>query len=308
MKEIWANKYRPNSLSEFVFQNNNHKDKFSEYLETKNIPNLLLSGNCGVGKSTIARLLINNIIDKSNIDFDVKVINASKDNGVDYVRNNISSFIESYPMGEIKIVLLEEADYLSQSAQAILRSLTEDYSDSVRFIITCNYPNKLIPPLKSRFTQYHFNDMPIEDMILRVGEILVDEKVEINLPIIEKCVNTCYPDLRQVLVSIQDCVVNGQLVDKPISNSEEWSNSCLDYLLLKQWDNIQHMVETIIPDTDFEKFYEMLYCNVASIAEKHSALYDMYIVTIAEHLHRHSTYAIPYINAVACILKLKSIK
>ena len=128
MTPIWSNKYRPNNLSEYIFQNKSQKQKFEEYVSKKDIPNLLLSGSPGVGKSTVARLFINSLIDPDNLHSDAKIINASKDNNAETVRTTISNFIESFPMGDFKIILLEEADYLSHSAQAILRPLTDSSS------------------------------------------------------------------------------------------------------------------------------------------------------------------------------------
>ena len=172
MKTLWDIKYRPSTIHDYVFQSVDNEVQFKKYISDRSIPNLLLHGHRGTGKSTFARLLIRELVSPENFEFDVKVINASKDNDADYVRTVISSFISSFPMGDIKIILLEEADYLSKTAQAILRSLTEDYTDSVRFIITCNYPNYLIPELQSRFKKYHFNDMPQEDMVVRICDIL----------------------------------------------------------------------------------------------------------------------------------------
>lgn len=304
MKTMWDIKYRPNNIHDYVFQSEENEVKFKQYITERNIPNLLLHGHRGTGKSTVARLLIKEIIDPQNYEFDVKVINASKDNDVDYVRTVISSFISNFPMGDIKIILLEEADYLSRSAQATLRSLTEDYTDSVRFIITCNYPQYLIPELQSRFKQYHFSDMPIDEMTLRVCDILEQENIHPDLDIVDECIAGSYPDFRQVLINLQSCVVDGKLVRVEANNSQQWKEAANKYLQEKNWMELFNISRTTIPDNEINDFFEFMYNNIDYAYPMNSVEYPQSICIIAEGLNRTINNSLPYIPMSAMILEL----
>ena len=310
MTPIWSNKYRPNNLSEYIFQNKSQKQKFEEYITTKTIPNLLLSGSCGTGKSSFARILVNSLIDPDNLHSDAKIINASKDNNAETVRTTISNFIESFPMGDFKIILLEEADYLSHSAQAILRPLTEDFTDSVRFIITCNYPNKILPALKSRFTHYHFDDMSTDDMMARLIEIVLEEKIEPNLEVLEECIDSSYPDMRQIITNVQNCVVDGKLVSKKIIQTKEWKDNISSGIKQSNWEKIYSCVNVDVPSNEFEEFYTMMYENIHMFNsfEKGTLKFDMAMILIAEHLFKHASFGQPHINAGALVLQLKHLE
>ena len=307
MKTMWDIKYRPNVIQDYVFQSKDNEIKFKQYIQERSIPNLLLHGHRGTGKSTVARLLIKELIQPENYEFDVKVINASKDNDVDFVRNVISSFISNFPMGDIKIILLEEADYLSRSAQATLRSLTEDYTDSVRFIITCNYPQYLIPELQSRFKQYHFSDMPVDEMMLRVCDILEREHIEPDLAIIDECIARSYPDFRQVLINLQGCVIDNKLTLIKSTNTLQWKETAINHLKNKQWMDLFQLTRTSVPDNEINEFFEWLYNNIQIVYDFDTIQYPQSISIIAEGLYRTINNSLPYIPMSAMILELMSL-
>jgi replication factor C small subunit len=153
LETLWCEKYRPKVLSDYVFHDENQRQSFTKMVETKSIPHLLLSGIQGTGKTSISKILINECdIDET----DVLIINASDENSVDIIRDKIKGFITTYAMGEFKIILLEESDYITPSGQAVLRVLMEEYADVSRFILTCNYENKIIPAIKSRCQHFRF--------------------------------------------------------------------------------------------------------------------------------------------------------
>jgi DNA polymerase III delta prime subunit len=157
---------------------------------------LILSGVQGSGKTTISRALIRELkIDRA----DVLHINASDETGVDQMRAKIKNFVMSMPVGRFKVVRLEEAEFLSLNAQAMLRALIEDFSDTSRFIITCNYENKLMPAIKSRMTHYRFTAPDEGEILLRAGEILFTENIDFNPDDLEKVIKVFYPDIRSII-------------------------------------------------------------------------------------------------------------
>ena len=152
MKELWVEKYRPKTIADYVFRDDHQRKQVEQWVKEKTIPHLLFSGNAGIGKTTLAKVLLNEL--EIN-DLDVLEINASRTNSVEDVRNNIINFVQMIPFGAFKVVLLDEADYLSPNAQAALRGVMEEYHTTSRFILTCNYPNRIIPALHSRCQGFH---------------------------------------------------------------------------------------------------------------------------------------------------------
>ena len=178
MKELWVEKYRPKNLDGYVFRDEHQRKQAKLWVKEKSIPHLLFSGAAGIGKTTMAKILINEL---GIEEFDVLEINASRTNSVDEVRNKITNFVQMIPFGPFKVVLLDEADYLSPNAQAALRGVMEEYHSTSRFILTCNYPNRIIPAIHSRCQGYHMERIDQTEFTARVATILVDEQVDIDL-------------------------------------------------------------------------------------------------------------------------------
>ena len=154
MKELWTEKYRPDALNDYVFRDSAQKNQVQGWVDSGAIPHLLFSGSPGVGKTTLAKILIKQL---GINEYDILEINASRENSVDNVREKITNFVATMPFGEFKIVLLDEADYISPNGQAALRGVMETYASTARFILTCNYPNKVIPALHSRCQGFHID-------------------------------------------------------------------------------------------------------------------------------------------------------
>jgi len=209
VKDLWVEKYRPKTLSEYVFRDDHQRKQVEQWVKEKTIPHLLFSGNAGIGKTTLAKVLFNEL--EVN-DLDILEINASRTNSVDDIRNTIINFVQMIPFGDFKIVLLDEADYLSPNAQAALRGVMEEYHTTSRFILTCNYPNRIIPALHSRCQGFHIERIDQTEFTTRVAKILMDEGVTPDLDILDTYVKATYPDLRKCINTVQMNSQEGTLI------------------------------------------------------------------------------------------------
>lgn len=221
ISDLWVEKYRPSTLNGYVFKDESQKRQIKKWIEEKSIPHLLLSGHAGIGKTTLARLLFNEL----NINpLDVLEINASRTNSVDDVRDKILNFIRLMPFGDFRVVLLDEADYLTPNAQAALRGVMEQYHDTARFILTCNYPHKILPAIHSRCQGFHIASIDKTEFTARAAEILITEGVIPDIDILDTYVKATYPDLRKCINTIQMNTSNGELMppNSVENQSSDW--------------------------------------------------------------------------------------
>ena len=228
MKELWVEKYRPNKADGYVFVDESQREQVQAWIRDGSIPHLMLSGPAGTGKTTLAKLLINELdIDE----FDVMYANGSKEaRKIEWV-DKLISFCQTMPFGAFKVVLIDEADYMNPtSVQPALRNLMEDYSQSVRFILTCNYPIRIIAPLHSRCQGFHITKTDHTEFTARVATVLVTEGVEFDLDTLDTYVKATYPDLRKCLNLVQPNSQSGTLVPPNAADksAKDWKLDCVE--------------------------------------------------------------------------------
>ena len=193
---LWVEKYRPKKLEDYV-GNDHLKQKISDYIESGDVPHLLLYGKAGTGKTTLAKLIVNSI----NCDF--MILNASDENNVDTVRNKVKTFASTVGFKDIKIVILDEFDYMTPQAQAILRNLMETFSKHCRFILTCNYVEKIIDPIQSRCQTFQIIPPTKKDVAVQISKILTEERIQFELKDLVPIVDSSYPDIRKIINTCQ---------------------------------------------------------------------------------------------------------
>jgi DNA polymerase III delta prime subunit len=303
---LWVEKYRPSNIGQYVFRDEKQKHQVQSWVESGAIPHLLFSGSAGTGKTTLAKVLLKELgVD----DGDVMFINASSENNVDTMRTKINGFASSLPFGgEFKYVLLDESDYLSQNAQAILRNMMETYSSTCRFILTCNYPNKVIPAIHSRCQGYHIEKLDTNEFTARVAEILITEGINPDLEILDVYVRSAYPDLRKCINMVQQNIVDGALQQPGQGESGE-SDWILEYVALFQLGKVSEARKLIVSKAraeEYEGVYRKLYENLDWFGQddmkKGKAL-----LCIRDGLVNHSLVADPEINLSATLLELQYI-
>ena len=221
---LWVEKYRPSNLDTYI-GNEHLKSKVKVYLESGDLPHLLLYGRAGTGKTTLAKLLVN------NIDCDYLYINASDENSVDVVREKVKNFASTLGFQEMKVIILDECDYITPNAQAALRNLMETFSKHCRFILTCNFVERIIDPIQSRCQSFQIIPPDRKQVAIHVSDILQKENVNAKVDDIVTIVNGGFPDLRRVINGAQRQVVNGELViDEGMSIQNDYKNQVLEIL------------------------------------------------------------------------------
>ena len=296
---LWVEKYRPDTLEGYV-GNEHILEKVKIYIENEDVPHLLLYGVAGTGKTTLAKIITN------QIDCDVMYINASDENSVDAVRDKIRGFASSMGFRKWKVVILDEADYLTPNAQAALRNLMETFSKSTRFILTCNYVEKVIDPIQSRCQTFAITPPSKKEVAKRLYDILNEEGVEFQNEDLAVLVNSGYPDIRRVLNAAQRQVVKGQLkIDSTSTIQANYTDDVVK-VLQKGGDLKQQFTEIrqIIADSkvkDFTPLYRSLYDEVDNYA---NGKVGQTILNIADGQYKDSMVVDKEINVMAMMLNI----
>jgi DNA polymerase III delta prime subunit len=302
---LWVEKFRPKTIEDYVWINDGQRQQVETWIREGEIPHLLLSGGPGVGKSSLAMLLMKAL----NVDpSDIKFVNASKNTGIDYIRE-LENFIETMPNGKYRYVILDEADRLSSQAQDSLKSMIEEYSVICRWILTTNRPNKIHPPLHSRMQGFHIEQLDREQFVTRVATILITEGIDIkeeNLEILDEYVSVTYPDLRKCINTLQQNCKNSQLTRPSHVGTGGMTEYMVQAVHLFKNGKIHEARKLICAnanENDFEEIYTLLYRNLDWFG-KDEETQNKAIVIIANRLKDHSLVADPEIALAACLIEL----
>jgi replication factor C small subunit len=305
MKELWTEKYRPSDVEGYVFTDASTKEQIQDWIKEGSCPHLLLHGPAGTGKTTLAKILVNQL----NIDgFDFLQVNASRDNGVDFLKTRIEGFVSTMPFGHLKIVLLDEADYLSHNAQALMRGLMETYQEQARFILTCNAANKIITPLKSRCCELHINKTDQTEFTARAATVLVSENIEFDLDTLDSYVKATYPDLRKCLNLLQSNSNTGTLVSPRASDTgtADYKLSMVDMFKAGKIRDARKLLCSQARPEEMDEIFRWMYDNLDLWSSTDEGQ-DEAILVIRKGLVNHSLAADAEINLSATLVELSQI-
>lgn len=305
MQELWVEKWRPKSLSGYVFKDESQREQINAWIKEGSIPHLLLSGSAGVGKTTLAKILVNEL---GIFDTDVLFANGSKEGRkIEWLTDKLVGFCQTMPFGDFKVVILDEADFLNpQSVQPAMRNLMEEYSFSVRFILTCNYPNKIIPALHSRCHHIHIEKTDLTEFTARAATVLVEEKIEFDLDTLDTYVKGTYPDLRKCLNNLQTNSLGGTLKSpEELENTADYKIEMVELFKKGKISEARKLVCGQVRPEEVEEVYRWLYDNISLFGSEEQQ--EMAILVIREGLVNHALVADPEINLAATMIKLGAI-
>ncbi len=295
---LWCERYRPTSLDTYI-GNEHLKSKVSVYLESGDLPHLLLYGKAGTGKTTLAKILVN------NIECDYLYINASDENSVDTVRNKVRGFASTMGFKDYKIIILDECDYITPNAQAALRNLMETFSKHCRFILTCNFVERIIDPIQSRCQSFQVIPPSKKEVALHIHNILKEESIDSKMDDVAGLVNAGYPDIRRVINSCQRQVVDGLLVvDKQSLVESDYKMKLMEIIKKESKKDAFKSVRKLLADsqvTDFAELYKLMYDEVDSYGTGHIA--ECFLI-IAKYQLSDGQVVDKEINAMAMIIEL----
>jgi replication factor C small subunit len=292
---LWIEKYRSETLEQYI-GNDTIKTHIADCIAKNDIPHLIFAGSAGTGKTTLAKLIV------KNIQCDYLYINASDENGIDTIRDKVKGFASTASFQPIKIVILDEADFLTQPAQAALRNLIEEYSAYTRFILTCNYVERLIEPLQSR-CELHMLKPPTKGAVAKhlCLNVLDVEKVTYDMKDVAQIINVFYPDVRSILKTLQQFSKNGKLVVDTID--DDWTKQLVQ-ILIKRDKNAWYQVRQLVADAqvdDFQTAYRYMFDHLTEFSYGNDAQLS---VILDDFIWRAGVVPDKEINFAACIAKV----
>ena len=298
---LWVEKYRPQSLDKYI-GNEHLKSKVEVYLESGDLPHLLLFGKAGTGKTTLAKLLVN------NIECDYMYINASDENNVDTVRTKVKNFASTVGFKDMKVIILDECDYITPNAQAALRNLMETFSRHCRFILTCNFVERIIDPIQSRCQSFQIIPPSKGEVAKHIHEILISENIISKMDDLKVLIDSGYPDIRRVINAAQRNVVNGKLkLDTTSIIQNDYKLKLLKILETQNKKDAFQNIRQLLLDakiTDFADLFRLLYDEVDGYGKGHLA---ECILVIARYELSDGQVVDKEINAMAMLIELLTI-
>ena len=289
---LWTEKYRSQTLDQYI-GNDELKTTIGSWITKNDIPHLLLHGKAGTGKTTLAKLIT------SNINCDMMYINASDENGIDTIRDKVKSFASTSTFQPLKVVILDESDYLTINAQASLRNIIETFSAKTRFILTCNYVERIIEPLQSRCQAFKIETLSKPLIAAHVADILTAENVTYHLKDVARIINEYHPDIRKIINVTQQNTVNNELALTKINTKFDITEVTS---LIKGKDAFKSVRQYLVDNniSDFEPMYRALYDELG----KDNGMITM---TLADYQFKHATVVDKEINFMACIASIINI-
>lgn len=301
MKKIWVEKYRPSTVGEVIVGSARDRFKFDSFVAEGEIPNLLMYGGPGTGKTSMSLALIRSLgIDRS----DVLKINCS-DEKIDAMRDKVKNFAMTMSIGKFKVVRLEELDGIGHDAQRMLRDLIESTERSCRYIATCNHVNKIMIELRSRFSEFKFNAPSRDDILVKAAEILEAEKVYFELDDLEKTVAAGYPDFRKVLQLLESNSIGGTLKIDGGGAAEDWKLSLLPLLEAGDLRGCRKLVCETATQAELIDVYRFLYDNLHRV--KKLTKQDEAIVLLAQYQYQHAFVSDPELQIAALFIELMAL-
>ena len=307
MKELWVEKYRPNTVDGYVFVDQSQREQVQQWIRDGSIPHLMLSGSAGTGKTTLAKLLINELgVDE----YDVMWANGSKEaRKIEWV-DKLIGFCQTMPFGRFKVVLIDEADYMNKdSVQPALRNLMEDYSQTVRFILTCNYPHKIIAPIHSRCQGFHIVKTDHVEFTARVATVLLEESVTFDMDVLDSYVKATYPDLRKCLNLVQLNSQTGELKQPSAADksARDWRLECVDLFKRGRIRDARAVLCQNSNPEEAEDVFRWMYDNLDLWGDTPERQ-DQAIVIIRNGLVNNNSVADVEINLSATLIELAGIQ
>jgi replication factor C small subunit len=300
--DLWIETYRPKTISEYVFRDAHQREQVQSWIKDKSIPNLIFSGSAGIGKTTLAKVLFNEL---DIHPLDIMEINASRTNSVEDVRDKIVNFVQMIPFGDFKVVLLDEADYLSPNAQAALRGVMEAYHTTARFVLTGNYPNRIIPALHSRCQGFHIEKIDVTEFTARVATILINEGIAFEIDTLDTFVKATYPDLRKCIGTVQMNSTSGTLKspEKGDTGEADYKLEMIDLFKKGKINEARKLVCGQCRPEEIEDIYRFLYDNIELFGQT-ATKQDNAVLIIKQALVDHTICSDSEINLAACMIRL----
>jgi len=300
VKKPWVEAHRPQVIEDVIFGDARTAKIFAKYAADRNFPSLLIHGPQGTGKSSLSYALCRS----AEVDeFDILKINCS-DEKIDALRDKVKGFAMTMPLGDIKVVRLEELDYLSQDGQALLRSLIEEVSGTCRFIATCNYLNKVLPPLQDRFIVHNFAGPDVGEMALRAAEILEKRDVEFTMDDLDAVIAASYPSMRKVVQTLEGHSTTGRLV---LASSGEvagdWKLGLLPLIVSGDFKSARKLICESATREEMQDVYRFLYDNIHKAASLKTKV-DQAVVLIAQYQYQHAFVSDTEINVAALLIEI----